>query len=349
MALFVFGAGATRGCDFVNPTNHPCLPPVDRDFFTQLQRVQNEKHRQLIKDVMRDVVDVFGTNFDVTMENVFTTLEHTIRMITTTGETRAFRKRDLEEKTKRLTQAIAVVLEDALTGKQHGHSSHKPRMCSYHRKFVEETLKPGDDIITFNYDCVLDYSLATYGSNKWNARFGYGFDLGPRGKFLSGDTHWQPKEPATRATTAHVYKLHGSLHFYVTAKNNHEYVKLKERPYTKQHGTMRFTIIPPEWSKPYDTGVFARLWKLAAAAINRAEHIAIVGYSLPPTDLHTTALLRTAIKTGQLKALLIANPDSAARKRTRTILQRGLQRHTKVLSCNDLSEFVNIPRKTWAV
>ena len=27
MALFVLGAGATRGASFVNPANNPCLPP----------------------------------------------------------------------------------------------------------------------------------------------------------------------------------------------------------------------------------------------------------------------------------------------------------------------------------
>ena len=29
MALFVLGAGATRGASFVNPANNPCLPPLD--------------------------------------------------------------------------------------------------------------------------------------------------------------------------------------------------------------------------------------------------------------------------------------------------------------------------------
>ncbi|NTW60315.1 MAG: hypothetical protein HGB21_12650 [Nitrospirae bacterium] len=98
MALFVFGAGATRGCSFVNPRQFPCSPPLDRDFFTQLQRVTNPKHSELVNNVMKDVVDLFGPNFDATMENVFTTLEHTIRMLKTTGEYRDFKASELSKK-----------------------------------------------------------------------------------------------------------------------------------------------------------------------------------------------------------------------------------------------------------
>ena len=87
MALFLFGAGATRGASFVNPADNPCLPPLDFDFYAQLQRIANLKHKQTVRDVIKDTVDLFGINFQVTMESVFTTLEQTSRMIETTGET----------------------------------------------------------------------------------------------------------------------------------------------------------------------------------------------------------------------------------------------------------------------
>ena len=41
MALFVLGAGATRGASFVDPVKNPCLPPLDLDFYAQLQRIAN--------------------------------------------------------------------------------------------------------------------------------------------------------------------------------------------------------------------------------------------------------------------------------------------------------------------
>jgi len=350
MALFIFGAGATRGSSFVNPSRYPCLPPLDSDFFTQLQKVQNPKHQPLIKRVMEDVVDLFGPNFDVTMETVFATLEHTIRMLETTGENRAFKRRELVDRRNRLVQSIAVVLEGSLCRENEtGRSSQTPRSCKHHNKFVKDILQPGDDLITFNYDCTLDRALFECGNRKWNPRYGYGFTLGARGRLLSGDEFWSPERPATRRKTAHLYKLHGSLHFLVSQPNGDMRVKLKQRPYTKQMGNLKFTIIPPESQKAYDKGVFAKLWKEAAVAMREARHIVVIGYSLPHSDLHSTALFRTAIREDRLQSLVVVNPDRGARRRIRSILQRGLSRSSRVLSFDYLQEFVATPRRTWEV
>jgi hypothetical protein len=349
MAVFVLGAGATRGCSFVDPTRFPCIPPLDGDFFTQLQRVGNDKHTALIGQVMRDVVQLFGPNFDATMETVFTTLEHTIRMLETTGDNRAFKKKDLKEKRDRLEQAIAVVLEESLTEKRRGRSSHSPQQCKYHQRLVQDVLKPGDVVVSFNYDCVIDFALKRYGDDKWNAHYGYGFNLGSRGSALEGDGFWQPKKQAAEETTVRVYKLHGSLHFDVDDGFDPPGIKLKQRPYTRQAGDMKFTIIPPEWHKAYDEGVFATLWQKAAGAINRAEHIVAIGYSLPATDLHANALFRTSIRAKRLKSLVAVNPDREARKRTRTVLQRGLTPDTRVLSFDRLADFVAAEPAVWRI
>lgn len=342
MTLYVFGAGATRGCKFVDPTASPCLPPLDADFFTQLQRVGAPKHQDLVRSVMNDVVSVFGLNFDASLETVFTTLEHTIRMLRTTGDNRDFKRAELEEKRTRLRQAIAVVFEEALTGPD---SSREPKACEHHCRFVADVLRPEDCIVTFNYDCVLDFSLKSCGSEKWNPRYGYGFNLGAGGKNLRGDEFWRPEAPAKRGKSCQLLKLHGSLHFDV---GKDERVKFKQRPYTKQQGNLHFTIIPPEWHKDYDQGVFPRLWKLAADGLQRTQEIIMIGYSLPPTDLHATALFRTAVKRSKLQSLVVVNPDPVARRRIRDVLSRGLSADTRVVSYNYFEEFLAAPRQSWA-
>jgi hypothetical protein len=123
---------------------------------------------------------------------------------------------------------------------------------------------------------------------------------------------------------------------------------LKQRPYTKQRGEkMHFNIIAPEWQKEYDSGVFAKLWKDASAAIHRAKHVVFVGYSLPETDLHATALFRSSVKKDGLKSLIIVNPNREARKRTRTVLQRGITKNTKILSLEYLQHLNALGRKVW--
>jgi SIR2-like domain len=91
-------------------------------------------------------------------------------------------------------------------------------------------MKPADAIITFNYDCLIDETLRKHGVGKWNARYGYGLNLGKGGGNLVGYNEWTPSISSTKNTTISLYKLHGSLHFLVEGEN----VKLKHRPYTNQ-------------------------------------------------------------------------------------------------------------------
>jgi hypothetical protein len=351
MALFVFGAGATRGASFVKDTLCPCLPPLDSDFFTQLQRVQNPKHKELINKVMEDVIDLFGFNFSVTMENVFTTLEHTIKMIEMTGDNREFKKNNLKKKRDRLLQAIVTVFEESLTKKdEQGHNKLEAIECEDHNKFVEKILKPQDDIISFNYDCLLDYSLKKFGNNKWNAQFGYSLKNGQRNKYLKGFEYWQPDQLATRKETVNYYKLHGSLNFRIDKIDSFTkipIITLKERPYTKQSGNVKFEIIPPEWHKDYSKRLFVDLWKNSASAISRNRTIIFIGYSLPFTDLHSSTLFRTSIKKNNLNTIIVINPDKDSRHRTRNILQRGFHAKTKVLSFDYFSDFLKMERNTW--
>jgi len=350
MALFVFGAGATRGCSFVDPATFACLPPLDRDFFTQLQRVANRKHNALVRAVMRDVVELFGFNFDVTMETVFTTLEHNIRMLKTTGIHWDYNLQQLKEKRDRLEQAIAAVLEESLTENVAGASSLSPRECAYHAEFVAAVVQPRDVLITFNYDCLLDFALKRYGDYKWNARYGYGFNLGKSRDLLSGDDFWQPTAPAPQPETIRLFKLHGSLHFQIATTSTPPGVTLKQRPYTKQSGTkLQFSIIPPEWMKQFDSPAFSRIWSQASNSIHQARHIVLVGYSLPPTDLHSTALFRTSVRRNHLRSLVLVNPDRETRRRTRSVLQRGLTANTVVLSFDSLPEFLAADRTVWDV
>lgn len=117
MAVIVLGGGATRGAAFVDSdADRPiCLPPLDGDFFTQLQRVANPKHKDRIDGVLNDVVELFGYNFRVTLETMFTTIEHTLRVVNATKGSAGWNPDELERKRVRLKQAIAAVLEESLT------------------------------------------------------------------------------------------------------------------------------------------------------------------------------------------------------------------------------------------
>ncbi len=74
--VVVLGAGATRGAQFVHDDNPPmCLPPLNTDFFTQLQRITAAKHERDVANVLDDVLTLYGPNFTLTLEQYFTQLE----------------------------------------------------------------------------------------------------------------------------------------------------------------------------------------------------------------------------------------------------------------------------------
>ena len=205
-------------------------------------------------------------------------------------------------------------------------------------------------LVTFNYDCLLDFALKRYGSYKWNARYGYGFNLGKSRDLVTGDSFWQPKTASPPPETVKLFKLHGSLHFQISTGDVPPSIKLKQRPYTKQSGTkLEFSIIPPEWIKQFDSPAFSRIWSQASNAIHQTGHIILVGYSLPATDLHSTALFRTSVRRNHLRSVVVVNPNKETRARTRSVLQRGLTSNTVVLSFNSLPEFLAVDRAVWEV
>lgn len=352
MALIVLGAGATRGASFVEDPQDGsiCLPPLDGDFFTQLQRVANPKHEDTITEVLKDVVSLFGHNFRVTLETVFTTIEHTLRVVNATKGTAGWNPADLEKKRVRLRQAIAAVMEESLTtdiSTGSGRGRHL-RECKHHKSLVEK-LKASDAIISFNYDCLIDYALKQHGKGKWNARYGYGLPM-PKGKgsHIKGEKQWThngTRKP-NKNRTVRLLKLHGSIHFLSQAKG---LFSLKQRPYTRQHGNLQFEIIPPEWNKRFDAGVFRKLWGIARDKIHKATTIVVIGYSFPLTDLHTSALFRISVSKEKLKRVIIVNPDAEARRRTRDVLRRGFSPDTRVLVFDRLSDFATVGRTLWDV
>lgn len=64
----------------------------------------------------------------------------------------------------------------------------------------------------------------------------------------------------------------------------------------KLHGSINTgTIIPPTWNKGLNHAEIILAWKLAYKLLMQANHIRIIGYSLPETDSYIKYLLRAAV------------------------------------------------------
>ena len=279
--------------------------------------------------MVSDVVELFGSNFSLTLEDYFTQLEFlsstAAGLQSTPSEARRLAT-DLAAKRDRLMEALSAVLEMSTNQAILGP---RARGCTYHRALAR-SLEPGDTVISFNYDCVMDNALQWESPSKWSPRWGYGFP--PKSK-IDGVEHWEPKTgPAATgpAETVYLLKLHGSLNWQIPLRDDGT-IKLKQRLHS-QRGTPRFTIVPPEWNKTMrDQRVFNLLWQHAYRAIQRAEYIAIVGFSFAPTDLHAESLFRLALRQSKLKTLVIANPSQTDRERTRSVFAGVLAKRRSVV------------------
>jgi len=348
--VFILGAGATRGCSFVHELKQQghCLPPLDSDFFTQLQRVSNKTNRLRIDRLIEQLARWFGHNYGLGMEQVFCHLEHAERMAKHLKKDRGESFDTLTQLKQDLEQSIALILGESLTiVKTGGKGSYELKECKHHDRLVEQLAESGDAFITFNYDCVLDDSLRRMGAGKWNPHYGYRFKLRPKGRGLTGYEHWAPHSgiAVDNDQTIEVHKIHGSLHFKRFEK---DMVTLKAHPYRNPNGgDMNFKIIPPESRKSYDEGRFGEIMVSAFKSLRAATRIVAIGYSLPPSDQHAEALLRFGVKQGAIESLVVVNPDREARRRVRTALVRGLDLKTRVLSFDSLEEFVNAETSIW--
>jgi hypothetical protein len=351
--VFILGAGATRGCSFVNEMKGKgrCLPPLDGDFFTQLQRVSSKVHSERITRLIEGLAKWFGTNYTLSMEQVFCHFEHAPKMAHHLGKDDDKIYSEITKLKEDLEQAIAIILGESLTEvKAGGKGSYELSRCKWHDTIIEKLADKGDAFINFNYDSVLDDSLRRKGADKWNPHYGYGLPLKRGGHKMKGEEYWAPTlgNVPKREETITVHKVHGSLHFN---KDKGGYL-LKQRPYANPHAKssiMKFMIVPPESAKSYDVEPIGKIMLNAYASLRAATRVVIIGYSLPPSDQHAEALLRFGIKRDSLDSLVIVNPDQGSRKRLRTALERGIKASTRVHSFDYLSEFAQADPTIWKI
>jgi hypothetical protein len=335
--LIVLGAGATRGARFTAEAFTPmCEPPLNADFFTQLQRITGPpRRRQLVEQVMKDVVGLFGANFSLTLEDYFTQLEFLAEAIKLSPPGKGgLTGGDLRDNRERLLAAVSMVLEvssDAAIRTAGG--------CEHHEELVRH-LRAKDTIISFNYDCVVDHALRQSANGVWSAKYGYAF---PKPDRVAGHQFWDAQPAASASTqTVHLLKLHGSLNWQLPpATQPDAEIKLKQRLHT-QFGVPRFTIIPPVWNKAVaDDPIFRTLWTNGERAIRAARHVAVVGFSFVPTDLPVESLFRVALaKAPALKTLVIANPSQDHRQRVREVFAKSLEGGAIVRQYDSFEEFV---------
>lgn len=204
-------------------------------------------------------------------------------------------------------------------------------------------LSKGDIVITTNWDTLAERVLSD--NNRWTPRDGYGFQVqlkyvdsnGRPLSFTSDVTRTIPESSDVK-----VLKLHGSYgwrqkkgssELYLKSASYLQYLPIKNSKqdiYVIDSGAPSYdqydvnpVMIYPSFFKQLKWPQLQSIWYQASKAMNEADEVHVIGYSLPESDTALRTLLNTIkfrLEENTIKRVTIDDPDSETRERWKNFL-----------------------------
>lgn len=312
--VFLLGAGATRGAlKHVLLNKKRVKPPLNSDFF-QVAATYGRAHgkRSATARRVQRLLKAFKTDIPIrgtpTMEEAFSLLYVAKDFPDIYG---AARGRRLTAGYRRDVEDFLVLTSDLL------RDVDRLSPITAYDQLVRQ-LGSGDQIITLNYDTLLDSALVRAG---WDPKRGYGLGI------TSSKIQWRPVgvEGADRLRNVKLLKLHGSVNWHVkgaysTLRRVFETKPTRvTQPRSNDIGGCIRQIIPPVYGKVFQHKHWQLLWKQAYRELAAAEVLVVIGSSLIDTDFHLRALLsrmasKRKIEQSPLYALVLVDKARVRRK-----------------------------------
>lgn len=288
--LVVLGAGASRGASFAR--NSVLAPPLDRDFF-QILQMSRTGRTQDGRDLLEHVRDAYGPALNISMEAVFSNLEaagtFAQEVKIDPGPSVSWPEKMIDT----FRRVLPLLLSETI-----GSSK-----CNYHLALARR-LNTIDNVVSLNYDCLIDRSLCeAAGSRFAAARGGYGVEID------SGENEWRgsAKGRAPKGSIT-LLKLHGSLNWADSTSP----LPLRSDIYDE---VPKGVIQPPLTNKPVTAEPFRTVWREARRSVRSARRLILIGYSMPITDGLVRSLLWTDLLTSNLAEVIIVEPHAETRTR----------------------------------
>jgi hypothetical protein len=271
---------------------------------------------QLAKKVAQNVHEIYDKVIGIGLEHYYRDIETRLELATFAKPANrsmdwSGRKRSLEELIRRILIQTTCDMRTMPA---------KPIVSTLHRQILRR-LEKGDAIATFNYDTVIEESMPN-SISLWTPRQGYGIDVTGVKKEWARKWFASHGIETKKKSDVKLFKLHGSINWRLYKNNK---VTLKTRPYVVRgkRGKPDFetaAVLPPGWHKRVDKQPYSTILKKARLEFDKCKTLAIVGYSLPDTDLIARALFlevarRRAGPGKFLKELHIADVSEVTQRR----------------------------------
>lgn len=337
-AVFLFGAGATRG----GLAGSPIPPPLDADFFDIAGHVRGHGTPRLAKLVLSDVWALYKRTSGIGLEAFYRDIE-TREKIGTFAKTK-YKPKDWQQRRRKLEELIRrVVIQTTCETTQ--VLPHTPIKSQLHLKVLQK-LGKGDTILTFNYDTTIEESIDS--ADLWSPVDGYGPNV--YGRSLDWGKKWLASRnaPRDKRTNVLLLKLHGSVNWVLDDNDN---VRLKPRPYVvrTKSGNPSFekvSILPPGWNKRIDKNPYKQFWRLARRKLEQCKSFVVIGYSLPEMDLLARALFSEVVRSREaqdvrLKQLHIADPSAVVVQKLADLFTPALGAHGHIFKYSGIEDLAN--------
>jgi hypothetical protein len=203
----------------------------------------------------------------------------------------------------------------------------RTRISSIRRGFdaVSRTFRPGDTIITFNYDATVEASL--WAARKWHFADGYGIAIDMT------STNMKPVLRGSRfraPSPVKILKPHGSINWAKSNRDGHiglNYLGLLfdlrafstyQPSIDLEDGTedtyVENTLLAPTYLKDYSkNAILGGLWDQIDVALRTAAEITVVGYSLPAGDTAARLRMKAALRENTVcQAVGVVSPGDPA-------------------------------------
>ncbi len=280
--VFLLGAGASKSWG---------LPLTNELFPLALTGIPKRHNREMIQGFIQYQYPYFRSQWEnyPPFEEFLSLVDVHLEFADVIKRGHKFSNDDVARIRRELLLGISAVLHEARTG------AARARV----RKFAE-LLQAGDVVITFNWDLLVEEAL---------------YDLNKNWDYFHCDN------------SISILKPHGSLDWFdsedVPIKQDLLFPlneKFKRILVFKRFRAPRITtpavpvILPPVVNKKFVYRELQAIWRDAWLALRHAAEIYIIGYSLPPEDLHARITIRSAIRGNErfeghkLKVALV-NPD----------------------------------------
>ena len=179
--------------------------------------------------------------------------------------------------------------------------------------FPSGEIRGKNSFITFNYDTVAENALSSLG-----VPFDYGFK-----KF--GANYDATAKCVSDDNAVKFLKLHGSVNWAWPQKRGHKLtVYGGYGDVLAQEKIPELT--PPTWKKVFALPI-AHLWEQAIEALRSATRVIIVGFSMPPTDMHFKYLLASGLQQNvSIREIIFANPQQMHDKMANLLRHEYIQK-----------------------